>query len=119
MGVDSNGHPERSEGSFALLRMTNKPPSDFFRGDQMIRSAKIRTVVRSAAVLAALATLGACAESHQRAWANGRAMVNSRAYDAMLTGSMDPQMHRRLTEAASPLRTYYRDLPYQPFARWW
>jgi hypothetical protein len=79
---------------------------------------QIRSVVRTTLLIASIGMLGACAESHQRAWANGRGMVTSQAYRAAVRGDMRPDTYRDLMMSANPLRVYYTDLPYRPFGDW-
>ena len=78
-----------------------------------------RTAVRIALAAAALATLGACASIPQRAWRNGEAMTQSRAYSEVLSGNPSFQAHRQLQSSLDPRRLNYREVPYPPFGQWW
>jgi hypothetical protein len=80
---------------------------------------QIRSLIRATLVIASVGTLGGCASSYQRAWANGRGMTSSRAYQAAAAGDMGVNVHRELMMSADPRREFYVDLPYRPFAQWW
>lgn len=80
---------------------------------------RIRKVVRVAAIVTAITTLGACASIPERAWANGQAMTQSRAYRAAASGDMSVRTARELKSASSPLRLRYREVPYPAFGNWW
>jgi hypothetical protein len=80
---------------------------------------KIGTVIRAAVVLGALASLGACASIPHRAWANGEAMVESRAYRSVMNGNQSIQARRELNTSLNPLRLNYREVAYPAFGRWW
>jgi hypothetical protein len=75
--------------------------------------------MRIAVALGALAMLGACASIPQRAWANGRAMTASRAYQSVMGGNQSMQAHRELMWSLDPLRLNYSELAYRPFGQWW
>jgi hypothetical protein len=66
-----------------------------------------------------IATLGACASVPERAWSNGRAMSNSRAYRQAMSGDMSLNTQRQLQSAADPRRLNYRERQYVPFTHWW
>ena len=77
----------------------------------------LRTVVRTAIIIAGLASLGACASIPQRAWANGRSLESSRAYQSVLQGNMSIQAHKQMFWDLNQ-RSYYQK-SYQPFGDWW
>lgn len=76
-----------------------------------------RVVVRTAVILAALASLGACASIPQRAWANGRSMESSRAYYSVLQGNQSIQAHHELMWSLNQRVNYQK--AYTPFGQWW
>jgi hypothetical protein len=77
----------------------------------------VRTAVRTAIIVAALASLGACASIPQRAWANGRSMESSRAYYSVLNGNQSIQAHHELMWSLNQRVNYQK--AYQPFGQWW
>ncbi|MEP6495057.1 MAG: hypothetical protein ABJF01_20385 [bacterium] len=81
------------------------------------------TVMHAAArigvLLACAATLGACASIPQRAWRNGEAMSQSRAFQSVLGGNMSMESHRALQTSLDPLRLNYREVAYPAFGHWW
>ena len=79
----------------------------------------LRTAARIAALAAAVASLGACASIPQRAWANGQAMSESRAFRSVLNGNQSIQAHRALMGSLDPLRLNYREVNYPAFGQWW
>lgn len=79
----------------------------------------LRTVLRITVVAAGLATLGACASIPQRAWANGAAMEQSRAYRSVMGGNMSMQSHRELMGSLNPRLLNYNQVSYAPFTQWW
>ncbi len=85
----------------------------------MKRGTKIHSVVRAAIVIAGLSSLGACASIPERAWANGRAMTQSRAYQAVMAGDRSVQTFHQLNYSLNPRRLNYTELAYQPFSQWW
>ena len=82
---------------------------------------KIGTVIRATIALAGLASLGACASIPHRAWANGEAMTQSRAYRSVMSGNTSIEARRELLSqtSLSPLRLNYRQMDYPAFGRWW
>jgi hypothetical protein len=80
---------------------------------------RTRLFVRTALLTFAVAMLGACATVPERAWANGQAMSNSRAYRQAMSGDMSLTTHSELRTAANPLRLNHRERPYAPFTHWW
>jgi len=78
-----------------------------------------RTAARVALAAAVLATLGACASIPQRAWRNGEAMTQSRAYSEVLSGNPSFQAHRQLQSSLNPFRIGYQEVAYPPFGQWW
>lgn len=79
----------------------------------------VRAAVRAAIVVAGFATLGACASIPQRAWRNGEAMTESRAYRSVLGGNQSMQAHRELQSSLDPRRLNYREVAYPAFGFWW
>jgi hypothetical protein len=79
----------------------------------------MRTAARIAVVAATLASLGACASIPQRAWANGQAMTESRAYRSVLGGNQSIQAHRELNASLNPRLLNYREVAYPAFGNWW
>jgi hypothetical protein len=77
----------------------------------------VRTVVRTAIILAGLASLGACASIPQRAWANGRSMESSAAYYSVLNGNQSIQAHHELFWSLNQRVNYQK--AYTPFGQWW
>jgi hypothetical protein len=59
--------------------------------------------VRLALAAAGLATLGACARIPERAWANGRGMTSTPAYQMKLNGDISFDTQRNLYVHSSPL----------------
>jgi hypothetical protein len=79
----------------------------------------IKVVARTLLAVACVATLGACISIPQRAWRNGEAMTQSRAYQAVLSGNTSFQVHRQLQQSLDPLRLNYREVAFPPFGQWW
>jgi hypothetical protein len=82
-------------------------------------STTIRAVIRLGLTIAAMGGLGACASIPQRAWANGAAMSQSRAYQSVMSGNKSFQAHRELQSSLDPLRLNYREVNYPAFGNWW
>jgi hypothetical protein len=85
----------------------------------MIGRTGIKSVIRAAVVLAGLSSLGACASIPHRAWANGEAMVESRAYRSVMSGNQSIQAHRELNTSLNPRLLNYRQVSYPAFGKWW
>lgn len=79
----------------------------------------LKSVVRIGIVLGALGTLGACAHVPQRAWANGEAMSQSRAYREVMSGNNSFAARRQLQSTLDPRRLNYREVQFAPFSQWW
>jgi hypothetical protein len=79
----------------------------------------LKSVVKIGVVLGALGTLGGCFQISQRAWANGAAMTESRAYREVLSGNTSFEAHRQLQSTLNPRRLNYTEHQYSPFSRWW
>jgi len=79
----------------------------------------IRTALRIAIVAAAAGALGACVSIPQRAWANGEAMTQSRAYESVMSGNKSIQSHKELMWSLNPRMINYQTKPYTPFGDWW
>ena len=86
------------------------------KGPQNVNGV-VRTVVRTAIIVAGLASLGACASIPPRAWANGRSMESSRAYYSVLNGNQSIQAHHELMWSLNQKVNYQK--AYQPFGQWW
>ena len=82
-------------------------------------STKITSIIRVAITIAALGGLGACASIPQRAWANGQAMTQSRAFESVMSGNKSIQAHKELQWSLDPLRLNYREVAYPAFGQWW
>ena len=80
---------------------------------------RTRLLVRTAFVVFAVALLGGCATLPERAWANGQAMSNSRAYRQAMSGDMSLRTQSELRTAANPRRLNHQEYPYAPFTHWW
>ena len=78
-----------------------------------------RAAARVAIVVAGLASLGACASIPQRAWANGEAMTQSRAYRSVMSGNQSIQAHHELMWSLNPRLLNYRETAYPAFGDWW
>ncbi len=86
------------------------------------RRSAVRTAARIAALAGLAAALGACASIPKRAWANGEAMSQSRAYRAAISGDNSFATHRMLESSLNPRLLNYTDHPYSPFPKggaWW
>ena len=79
----------------------------------------LKSVVRIGIVLGALGGLGGCFHISQRAWANGAAMSESRAYREVLNGNNSFEVRRQLQQTLNPRRLNYAEVQYAPFGRWW
>ena len=83
----------------------------------------VRRAAQAAATLIALALLGGCASIPQRAWRNGEAMSQSRAYYEVMSGSKSFRAHRELENSLNPLLLGYgqeRAYPGFPkYGTWW
>ncbi len=84
-----------------------------------MRTNHFRNVVAKVLALAAVASLGACATIPQRAWDNGRAMSQSRAFRAAASGDMSVRTHRELYSSADARRIGYSERAYPAFGDWW
>jgi hypothetical protein len=78
-----------------------------------------RSLVRAAVIVGVVSTLGACAPISQRAWDNGRAMTQSRAFRAAASGDMSVRTHRELYSSANPRLYNVRQANYPAFGDWW
>lgn len=63
--------------------------------------------------------LSACISIPERAWRNGEAMTQSRAYSAVMSGNTSFKAARQLQSSLDPLRLNYREVAYPPFGQWW
>lgn len=78
-----------------------------------------KTTVRIVLILGTLATLSGCVSIPQRAWANGAAMSESRAYREVMSGNTSFAVRRQLQQTLNPLWANQRDVPYPAFGQWW
>jgi hypothetical protein len=78
-----------------------------------------RTAIRIALAAASLVALGACASIPQRAWRNGEAMSQSRAYQRAMGGEYGFTIARHMEQSLDPLRLGYREAAYPAFGQWW
>jgi hypothetical protein len=83
------------------------------------RTSLARNLVRLAVVATSVSILGACASIPQRAWDNGRAMSQSRAFRAAAAGDMSIRTHRELYNSADARRIGYSERAYPAFGDWW
>jgi hypothetical protein len=83
------------------------------------RSSFASSLIRVAVVVSAVSILGACASIPQRAWDNGRAMSQSRAFRAAASGDMSVRTHRELYSSADARRIGYSERAYPAFGDWW
>ena len=81
--------------------------------------ATTRSAIRIALVAASLAALGACASIPQRAWRNGEAMSQSRAYQRAMSGEHGFTLARHMQQSLDPLRLGYQEVAYPAFGQWW
>jgi hypothetical protein len=65
---------------------------------------RTRLLVRAALAAFAIATLSACASIPERAWANGRAMSTSDAYNRAMRGDLSLSNTRNLMSSSDPRR---------------
>jgi len=79
----------------------------------------VKTVARVALVVGALAALGGCVTIPKRAWANGAAMTESRAYREVMSGNTSFEARRQLQQTLNPRRLNYSEVQYPAFGRWW
>ena len=79
----------------------------------------VKAVARLAIAMGTLGALSACASIPQRAWANGQAMSQSRAYRAVESGDLSIDAHRRLQGTLNPRLLNYREVAYPAFGTWW
>lgn len=83
----------------------------------------VRRAAQTAAALLALALLGGCVSIPARAWRNGEAMSQSRAYYEVMSGSKSFRAHRELESSLNPLLLGYgqeRSYPAFPkYGTWW
>jgi hypothetical protein len=83
------------------------------------RTSLAHSLVRVGVILSAVSLVGACASIPQRAWDNGRAMSQSRAFRAAASGDMSVRTHRELLTSADARRIGYSERAYQAFGDWW
>lgn len=78
-----------------------------------------RSVARVASLITLAALLAGCASIPQRAWRNGEAMSNSRAYQRMLAGDHSFSNYRQLQtiENFGALGHYREAAPFAPFPK--
>lgn len=82
-------------------------------------SGHARTIVRVGVLVGLALALAGCAAIPARAWRNGQAMSNSRAYQRVLSGDMSFATHRQLQDAVNfGALGFYREAPeFSPFPK--
>ena len=86
---------------------------------QLSHVAPVKAVVRVAIVVGALATLTGCISIPKRAWANGAAMSESRAYQEVMAGNTSFAVRRQLQQTLDARRLNYTEVRYPAFGTWW
>jgi hypothetical protein len=79
----------------------------------------VKTAARIAIVAGALVALTGCVTIPKRAWANGEAMSQSRAYREVMSGNTSFEVRRQLQQTLNPRFLNYREVQYPAFGRWW
>ncbi|HEY7194784.1 MAG TPA: hypothetical protein VH439_13675 [Gemmatimonadales bacterium] len=79
----------------------------------------VKTAVRFALVAGSLAVLSGCVTISKRAWANGEAMTESRAYREVMSGNTSFEVRRQLQQTLNPRLLNYREVQYPAFGHWW
>lgn len=79
----------------------------------------LKTAVRIAIALGVFGALTGCVSIPQRAWANGAAMSQSRAYQEVMSGNTSFGVRRQLQETLNPRLLNYREVRYPAFGQWW
>ena len=80
-----------------------------------VQAPLVRSVIRIASWITVAAVLAGCASIPQRAWRNGEAMSNSRAYQRVLAGDHSFATFRELQNVVNfGALGFYREAP--PFA---
>lgn len=86
----------------------------------MIRSTNVlKTMARVAVAAGALVALSGCVSIPKRAWANGEAMSQSRAYQEVMSGNTSFAVRRQLQQTLNPRLLNYRETRYPAFGNWW
>lgn len=79
----------------------------------------VKNTLRIALIAGSLALLGGCVTIPKRAWANGEAMTESRAYREVMSGNTSFEVRRQLQQTLNPRRLNYAEVQYPAFGRWW
>lgn len=79
----------------------------------------VKTAVRIVVVVGSFAALTGCFSISKRAWANGEAMSQSRAYREVMSGNTSFEVRRQLQSTLNPRRLNYAEVQYPAFGRWW
>jgi len=79
----------------------------------------VTITLRIALIAGSLAALAGCVTIPKRAWANGAAMTDSRAYREVMSGNTSFQVRRQLQQTLDPRRLNYQEVQYPAFGRWW
>jgi hypothetical protein len=79
----------------------------------------VKNTLRIAVIAGSLALLGGCVTIPKRAWANGEAMTESRAYREVMSGNTSFEVRRQLQQTLNPRRLNYAEVQYPAFGRWW
>jgi hypothetical protein len=88
-------------------------------GPNTDRARLANTIARVGAFVALATALGACASIPQRAWRNGAALEDSRAYQRVLSGGMSFSTRRDLQNSLNfGSLGFYQEAPmYSPFPK--
>ena len=79
----------------------------------------VKITLRIALIAGSLAALAGCVTIPKRAWANGAAMTDSRAYREVMSGNTSFQVRRQLQQTLDPRRLNYQEVQYPALGRWW
>ena len=79
----------------------------------------VKITLRIAIVAGSLGFLAGCVTIPKRAWANGEAMTESRAYREVMSGNTSFAVRRQLQQTLNPRLLNYQEVQYPAFGRWW
>ena len=79
----------------------------------------VKVTLRIALVAGSLGFLAGCVTIPKRAWANGAAMTESRAYREVMSGNTSFEVRRQLQQTLNPRLLNYQEVQYPAFGRWW
>jgi hypothetical protein len=86
----------------------------------MKRSTNVlKRMTRVAVAAGALVALSGCVSIPKRAWANGEAMSQSRAYREVMSGNTSFAVRRQLQQTLNPRTLNFREVQYPAFGQWW